>query len=258
MVLRSARRANKCLGTQPIDYEAHQKMQRLVNLRLTHRVDHAAGYKNRISFFGERIVKSHALRIAALLAISASAATSASAADFLFSFSNDVGNVSGMVTGEVFGLTDNATSSATSVLIYTWPAALIPAGNESTYPAPIDATSWSFQDGNSFTVVGGVVTSGAFHADNSTAVSVLDRLWLNFGPCSSGPTCSFLSLGSNDSQYVWTGVGGTTFCAPGGSCSTLGGSGGVPEPASWALMLGGFGLVGGAMRARRNAAVTFA
>ena len=36
-----------------------------------------------------------------------------------------------------------------------------------------------------------------------------------------------------------------------------GASGAVPEPASWALMLGGFGLVGGAMRSRRNAAVSF-
>jgi len=33
--------------------------------------------------------------------------------------------------------------------------------------------------------------------------------------------------------------------------------GGVPEPASWAMMLGGFGLVGGAMR-RRRATVSFA
>ena len=31
----------------------------------------------------------------------------------------------------------------------------------------------------------------------------------------------------------------------------------APEPASWALMLGGFGLVGGAMRSRRKAAVSF-
>jgi len=31
----------------------------------------------------------------------------------------------------------------------------------------------------------------------------------------------------------------------------------VPEPASWALMLGGFGLVGGALRSRRKAAVSF-
>jgi hypothetical protein len=35
------------------------------------------------------------------------------------------------------------------------------------------------------------------------------------------------------------------------------GDGAVPEPASWALMLGGFGLVGGAMR-RRKTAVRFA
>lgn len=33
---------------------------------------------------------------------------------------------------------------------------------------------------------------------------------------------------------------------------------GVPEPASWALMLGGFGLIGGAMRSRRKVGVTFA
>jgi hypothetical protein len=32
----------------------------------------------------------------------------------------------------------------------------------------------------------------------------------------------------------------------------------VPEPTSWAMMVGGFGLVGGAMRVRRKAAVSFA
>jgi hypothetical protein len=35
------------------------------------------------------------------------------------------------------------------------------------------------------------------------------------------------------------------------------GAGAVPEPASWALMLGGFGAIGGAMRSRRKAAVSF-
>jgi len=34
-------------------------------------------------------------------------------------------------------------------------------------------------------------------------------------------------------------------------------TGGVPEPASWALMLGGFGLVGGAMRRRQRTAISF-
>lgn len=33
---------------------------------------------------------------------------------------------------------------------------------------------------------------------------------------------------------------------------------GVPEPASWALMVGGFGLIGSALRSRRSRTVTFA
>ncbi len=33
---------------------------------------------------------------------------------------------------------------------------------------------------------------------------------------------------------------------------------GVPEPAAWALMLGGFGMVGAAMRRRKNVSVTYA
>jgi hypothetical protein len=196
-----------------------------------------------------KVIASAALGASILI----SGATPASANDFFFSFTNDVGNVAGTVTGEVFGLVDNATSAATSVQVFTWPSALIPLASQPTYPPPIDATAWALQFGNSFTVAGGVVTSGAFHADNSTGVSGLDRLWLNFGPCSSGPTCSFLSLGSDNTQYVWTGVGGTTFCATTGPCTVLGGpGGGVPEPAAWALMLIGFGGLGAAMRYNRR------
>jgi len=32
----------------------------------------------------------------------------------------------------------------------------------------------------------------------------------------------------------------------------------APEPASWAMMLGGFGMIGGALRARRKSAIPFA
>lgn len=35
-----------------------------------------------------------------------------------------------------------------------------------------------------------------------------------------------------------------------------GGTGGVPEPASWAMLIAGFGLMGGALRRRRTATVT--
>jgi hypothetical protein len=37
-----------------------------------------------------------------------------------------------------------------------------------------------------------------------------------------------------------------------------GGNGAVPEPASWAMMVGGFGLIGAAMRRRQRTAVRFA
>jgi hypothetical protein len=43
-----------------------------------------------------------------------------------------------------------------------------------------------------------------------------------------------------------------------GSFGVAGPQGDVPEPASWALMLGGFGMVGGALRSRRKVAVRFA
>jgi hypothetical protein len=44
------------------------------------------------------------------------------------------------------------------------------------------------------------------------------------------------------------------FCSD--SCpTTRGGGGGVPEPATWAMMLVGAGMVGGAMRMRRKAAM---
>jgi len=59
------------------------------------------------------------------------------------------------------------------------------------------------------------------------------------------------STGGGSLYVNWQGV--QTFT---GATVALGGA--VPEPASWALMLGGFGLVGGAMRSRRRQAVSFA
>jgi len=47
------------------------------------------------------------------------------------------------------------------------------------------------------------------------------------------------------------------FGGPTGLRVEMTGSGAVPEPASWAMMLGGFGLVGGAMRSRRKVAIRF-
>jgi len=60
-----------------------------------------------------------------------------------------------------------------------------------------------------------------------------------------------LAVWGEDLFVNWQGV--QTFT---GAKVDIGGA--VPEPASWAMMLGGFGLVGGAMRSRRRQAVSFA
>ena len=58
-------------------------------------------------------------------------------------------------------------------------------------------------------------------------------------------TAHSVQIAGGGSQFGWDDIGfGTT--------------GSVPEPASWALMLGGFGLVGGAMRRRQRSTVRFA
>ena len=63
----------------------------------------------------------------------------------------------------------------------------------------------------------------------------------------------------NFSPQAWTGPAGLGLDDVNLSLTTSVGTGGVPEPASWALMIAGFGLVGGAMRKRRVAPrVTFA
>jgi len=49
------------------------------------------------------------------------------------------------------------------------------------------------------------------------------------------------------------GAGDAAALAAGGGCGNALVEGGVPEPASWVLLVGGFGLVGGTLRSRRIA-----
>ena len=74
---------------------------------------------------------------------------------------------------------------------------------------------------------------------NNTAFSIKT---LNF--TTGGGNLSFVASGTNDSL--------------GGFIDSVSLQAAVPEPASWAMMLGGFGLIGGAMRSRRRSIVSFA
>ena len=66
----------------------------------------------------------------------------------------------------------------------------------------------------------------------------------------------------NYSAYVFDHACGVYYCDNGGGDLAINyafkNSGAVPEPAAWAMMLAGFGLVGSAMRRREKVAVTFA
>jgi hypothetical protein len=177
------------------------------------------------------------------LAALALAAVPASAVTVTYSFTNIVGNVSGTVFGHIDGLVDNATSAATAVWVDSYPAM-------GAAPASFNVFNWTgfTSDENSFTMVGGVVTAAHFHADGTT-YSGLDRIYLDSQcNCSynTGHT-NFLSVGNGDGQFVWN-VG--NFNAADGLLIP-GADRGVPEPAAWAMLIAGFGLVGAAARRRK-------
>src|SRR5271155_1268759 len=90
---------------------------------------------------------------AGLIGLMHPAAAQATLLDFTFSFTGTVppGSVAGTVTGEIFGLTEGASSSATNVIVVSYPVGLEP-------PSPPQ------------TVFSGIV-SNAFEVDSSGAVT---------------------------------------------------------------------------------------
>jgi hypothetical protein len=133
--------------------------------------------------------------------------------NFTFSFTNDpsVGNTPGTVTGEIFGLTDNSTSAATNVVIFSDPAALVLPTN----PYDIFDVPGAIFLSNSFTVSSGQITTADFLETNGNFV-------LSLG----GPTGANYLFGFNATE-TGTDAGGTYVPAA------------VPEPASITLLLSG-------------------
>lgn len=151
------------------------------------------------------------------------AAGPASADDFSFSFTNDIGNVAGTVTGEILGLTDNTTGPATDVIIESYPSALN-ADLFSSYTAPIDlfSGSWFGTDTNTFTETGGEITAADFGVDDG------DFDFVTLNSCSLGDFCGngFGNWNNGDE------VAGSTV-----SFSELGAS--APEPSTLGMVLVG-------------------
>jgi PEP-CTERM motif len=108
-----------------------------------------------------------------------------------------------------------------------------------------DDMSFTFQSGHTYDV--GIV--GWLEGD-----ATLTGRWIAHQDIISGPVHE-ISRNANIGPFADPQTGGYSGVSPWVELDT---AGGVPEPASWALMIGGFGLAGAALRRRRTAAAAVA
>ena len=92
--------------------------------------------------------------------------------------------------------------------------------------------------------------------DDTNTVGAITGVSINGATNMSGFDMSRISFDADHIFVNWQGLALNQGTVVSLDISSSGGA--VPEPASWALMLGGFGAIGGAMRSRRRAAVAFA
>lgn len=162
--------------------------------------------------------------------------TAAQASIYHFDFNGTNGMTPGVVAGDINLGFSNGTGAATSITLTSFPGSFgaLPEGNV--------ATSWAGQVANSFTLVGGVITTYDFMAITGPAYSGTELCLNNsansnngFGRgCPSG--LSYLGDGSvHTSAWVFSGINVSS----------------VPVPAAaWLLGSGLLGLVGVARKSK--------
>jgi hypothetical protein len=146
--------------------------------------------------------------------------------DFIFSFTNTIGDTSGTVTVEILGLTNNATSAPTKVILKSYPAVFMSDPDLTT--APVDITTWGTVH-NVFVESAGTITGGSFSGDSP-----------------SGDTAITLDAGFSGGveQLFWAQIG-----IHGANLETSSGltitplTSAVPEPGTLSQMSLGIGMV---------------
>jgi hypothetical protein len=118
---------------------------------------------------------------------------------------------------------------------------------------------------NGFNAVASFSTvSGTFTLNSLYLTAAFGPELVDFNAYLGGVLQHSVSLSATDSGptfYVldWANIDTVTFQGEDGHAAiddiSVNAQGGVPEPAAWALMIGGFGLTGAALRRRRQVAV---
>ncbi|PZQ64611.1 MAG: hypothetical protein DI570_04795 [Phenylobacterium zucineum] len=167
--------------------------------------------------------------------------TALAAPSLAATFSNTwsfVDTVSGQtVSGLISGLTngDNQSADGLTITVTTSPRGVFLG--EYTFDFGANAGDPSLPD--TYSAAGGVITFANFIYANEMGE------FLTFGsaPGNGSRYPYFISYNTFEEAYNMTsGIQFSAVSAPGG----------VPEPATWALMIGGFGLAGSALRRRQG------
>jgi len=176
----------------------------------------------------------------------------AMAADFVVdSAANSSTGGTGLNTGLTYSAGDVLTVSA--ALDDLWSAGALPRwSNADGLTGPLFATGTDESGAAAGTQIGasfGTWSQAGLSAPYGSLVGRLGGVYQLLGTNFSGPAWASGTL----ELFYWDSNNGDNS----GRVTAHIAAAGVPEPASWALMLGGFGMVGGALRSRRRLAVRF-
>jgi choice-of-anchor C domain-containing protein len=217
-------------------------------------------------------MKKHITSAAMALGAALLAAFPAQAASLITNGSFEYGNTSGSFSNEgagstnIFGWTVD-TGSVDYISSY-W-AASDGARSIDIAGSAIGALSQSFTTvaGNAYKVTFDLASNPDLQGARDLLVSINGGTPITFThPGSTGHDAAGMNWTGQSFTFLATGANTTLTFTTNGTAQTYFGPAldnvavtGVPEPAAWAMLLGGFALVGGSMRRRRTAtAVTFA
>lgn len=110
-------------------------------------------------------------------------------------------------------------------------------------PSYVASVNWALTSGNSYWLLQTVASNELFEAFFAALPSNADITITQSGTFANGIP----------SAVTGNGWGANDYWAAFNDITTSGATGAIPEPASWAMMIAGFGLVGATMRRRRTA-----